>query len=323
MGSRLYAGQRLRALRQRHTLGQNAMAARLGVSVSYLSQLENDDRPLTSTVLAALGRQFPLDLDSLQADDGARRFAAARAVLDDPLFGDALPDPQAVARLAEQQPDLADRLVALHAAYRAAEERLQMLDETIDSGAEQGGRLPWDEIRDWFHQAGNYVDLLDRGAETLSETLKGASSEALADRLAAAHGVIVEELADVDAATIRRFDAARRALMLGPALPPESRRFQLAWQLVALELGGGIAAVAAIRVSRGGRSSKTPARSKPTLTSPTGVPLSSRTGTFARADSPRVPVCQSTISWPSSTCWYGVLTSSPMRDGVGWARRMP
>lgn len=244
MAQRLYAGQRLRALRLRHGLGQAPMASRLGVSVSYLSQLENDDRPLTSTVLAALGRHFPLDFDNLQADEDTRRFAAASAVLDDPLFGDTRLDPQAVARLAEQQPALADRLIALHAAYRAAEERLQMLDETIDSGADQGGRLPWDEIRDWFHQAGNYVDLLDRRAERLSDELDGGTADALAARLASGHDLTVEDLADAEAATIRRFDATRRVLLLGPALPPESRRFQLAWQLVALELGREISAIA-------------------------------------------------------------------------------
>ncbi len=154
ISKRIYAGQRLRALRRRHGLGQSTMAQRLGVSVSYLSQLETDDRPLTAAVLAALGRAFPLELDAIEADDRTARFAAARAVLDDPLFGDARPDPQAVARLADQQPELADRLIALHTAYRAAEERLQILDETIGAGA-GGGRLPWDEIRDWFHEAGN------------------------------------------------------------------------------------------------------------------------------------------------------------------------
>ena len=82
-------------------------------------------------------------------------------------------------------------------------------------------------------------------------------------------------------------------------------------------------AVTPITASSGGRSSKTPVRSNPTLTSPTGVPVLSRTGTFARADSPRVPVCQSTTSLPASTSSNGVLTSSPMREGVGWARRMP
>lgn len=241
---RLYAGHRLKALRRRHALGQSAMAQRLGVSVSYLSQLENDDRPLTSSILAALGRQFPLDLEALETDDGERRFSAARTVLDDPLFGEARLAPEQIARLTEQQPELADRLIALHAAYRAAEERLQILDETIDTGADQGGRLPWDEIRDWFHQAGNYIDLLDRRAEKLAAELNGASDAALASRLASGHGIIVEDLADAEASAIRRFDAARGSLLLGPALPPESRRFQLAWQLVALEMGGEIAAIA-------------------------------------------------------------------------------
>jgi predicted transcriptional regulator/DNA-binding XRE family transcriptional regulator len=240
---RLYAGQRLRALRRRHGLGQAAMAQRLGVSVSYLSQLETDDRPLTSSVLAALGRAYPLELDSIEADDRAARFAAARVVLDDPLFGDARPDPQAVARLTEQQPELADRLIALHAAYRAAEERLQILDETIGAGS-GGGRLPWDEIRDWFHEAGNYVDLLDRRAEALAEELDGAEAAALVRRLAERHGVEVEDLADADGGLLRRFDVERRRLLLGPALSAESRRFQLAWQLVALEMGPEAAAIA-------------------------------------------------------------------------------
>ena len=240
---RLYAGQRLRALRRRHGLGQSAMAQRLGVSVSYLSQLETDDRPLTAAVLAALGRAFPLELDAIEADDRTARFAAARAVLDDPLFGDARPDPQAVARLADQQPELADRLIALHTAYRAAEERLQILDETIGAGA-GGGRLPWDEIRDWFHEAGNYVDLLDRRAEALAGELDGAGAEAIVARLARRHDVQVEQLPEADPALLRRFDAEERRLLLGPARSAESRRFQLAWQLMALETGAEVTAIA-------------------------------------------------------------------------------
>src|SRR3546814_13505082 len=49
--TRLYAGERLRALRRGLELGQPAMAARLGLSVSYLSQPENDARPLTAAVI--------------------------------------------------------------------------------------------------------------------------------------------------------------------------------------------------------------------------------------------------------------------------------
>ena len=54
MKHRRFVGQRLRALRSDHGMKQGELAARLGISVSYLSQLEHDDRPLTATLEAAL-----------------------------------------------------------------------------------------------------------------------------------------------------------------------------------------------------------------------------------------------------------------------------
>jgi transcriptional regulator with XRE-family HTH domain len=53
---RLFAGNRVRDLRKRLALPQAALATRLGVSVSYLSQIENEERPLTPPVLIALSR---------------------------------------------------------------------------------------------------------------------------------------------------------------------------------------------------------------------------------------------------------------------------
>uniref|UniRef100_UPI0015773D5B helix-turn-helix domain-containing protein n=1 Tax=Sphingomonas bacterium TaxID=1895847 RepID=UPI0015773D5B len=47
---RRFAGAELRALRSRLALGQATMARRLGLSISYLSQLESDDRPVTAAV---------------------------------------------------------------------------------------------------------------------------------------------------------------------------------------------------------------------------------------------------------------------------------
>ncbi|ODU20178.1 MAG: XRE family transcriptional regulator [Sphingomonas sp. SCN 67-18] len=242
MRRRLFAGAQLRALRQRAGLGQSAMALRLGISVSYLSQLENDDRPLTPAVLAALGRHYPLDLDQLAADDPAQRFAAIRGAMDDPLFAASTVPPEALARLVEQQPGFVDRFVALHAAYRHAEERLNIVDESITSGGGAGDRPPWEDIRDWFHEAGNYVDPLDRRAEALAEKAE-TTAPALTDRLRADHGVSVSIAAD-EGGVLRRFDAARRHLTLGGALPPESRRFMLAHQLVALDMAERIAAIA-------------------------------------------------------------------------------
>ncbi len=98
------------------------MAARLGISVSYLSQIENDARPLTPPVLAALARHHPLDLDAIQAGQPERRFTALHAALADPIFAETRVSPDNLARIVEQQPDFADRFLLLHDAYRRAED---------------------------------------------------------------------------------------------------------------------------------------------------------------------------------------------------------
>ena len=45
MKRRIFAGDRLKALRAERGLNQAAMGELLAISTSYLSQLENDDRP--------------------------------------------------------------------------------------------------------------------------------------------------------------------------------------------------------------------------------------------------------------------------------------
>jgi len=167
---RHFVGERLRALRTRAALGQAAMAARLGLSVSYLSQLENDDRPLTPSVTARLAAAFPFDWRIFDEDDSDRRASGLRAAMADPLFAGPQPTPETLHRAAEQQPQLADRFIALHAAWRRAEERLQIVDDAISTGVQGGDRLPWEEVRDWFHEAGNYIDPIDRAAEALAGT---------------------------------------------------------------------------------------------------------------------------------------------------------
>jgi len=242
---RLFAGAELRALRLRAGLGQAAMAARIGLSVSYLSQLENDDRPLTPKVIEALGAAFPLDWRPVETDDAARRVAAMRTAAADPLFA-APPIPlETLYRAVEQQPALADRFVQLHAAYRRSEERLQIVDDAIASGVPGADRLPWEEVRDWFHEEGNYVDAIDRAAEALAARLcdaDGPSEAVLAAYLHDAHGIAVALAGHEEArAPLRAFDRAARRLVIDRALPPESRRFLIAHQLMAVEVEGAIA----------------------------------------------------------------------------------
>ncbi|WP_457312871.1 helix-turn-helix domain-containing protein [Sphingomonas sp. UYAg733] len=232
--TRLFAGEQLRALRHSAGLNQATMAARLGLSVSYLSQLESGVRPLTSAVTAALRRNHPNALADIEDSAPTMRIASLSAALADPLLPPA-PPPDTIARLAEERPEIAERIIALHGAVRAAEERLQIVEETISSGA--GGRMPWESVRDWFHQAGNYVDTIDRAAETLADTL-GPGEAALIGALAR-HGISIETATD-DPSPLRAFDRTQGALTLGGALPPESRRFLIAHQLAALEFDGMI-----------------------------------------------------------------------------------
>ena len=245
---RLFAGVRLRALRIERGLRQAEMAERLGISVPYLSQLEHDDRPLTPTVQTALSTAFPLEWDAAEEDQATRRFAAMREAASDPLFdGNALPLDQ-LTRIAEQQPALADRFIALHQAYRHAGERLQIVDDAMANDASGGSRLPWEEVRDWFHSAGNYIDRIDRSAEALADVMRGdMPSPDLASLERHLRDILGVTLTYVHGAAmpLRAFDPVTHGLSLDSAQPAESRRFQLAHQLAAIALGSEIEQVIA------------------------------------------------------------------------------
>ncbi len=236
MKRRLFAGEKLRAIRLARNLKQADMAGRLGISVSYLSQLEHDDRPLTPALMERLARDFPLDWEELEADNATRRFAALREAAADPLFASPLTADQ-IARLAQQQPAVADQFVALHSAYRRAGQRLQIVDEALANEQDGGGRLPWEQVRDWFHNAGNYVDALDRAAEKLAARMSGkAPSPATAALERHLRDTLEISLSYAPAKGLRDFDATMGHLVIDQSQPEETRRFQLAHQICALAL---------------------------------------------------------------------------------------
>ena len=239
---RIFAGSALKELRARSGLGQGAMAQQLGLSVSYLSQLESDDRPLTVAVIEALIHAFPLDWQRFDSDRAATRLAAMREAISDPLFDEPPPSPEALHRSVEQQPLLADRFLRLHAAYRHSEEQRQIVDEAIASGVPGSGRLPWEEVRDWFHTAGNYVDPIDRGAELLADQIEEGEA-AIVAQLEGKGLKVVFATSDAADMPLRAFDRKTGCLTIHRALPTASRRFLLAHQLAALQLSGPIAEV--------------------------------------------------------------------------------
>ena len=95
---KLYAGVKLRETRTRAGLTQKDFAARLGVSLPYLNQMENNNRPVSTTVVLALAMEFGVDVTELSTGDAERLVSDMREALADPVFADGAP-PMADLRL--------------------------------------------------------------------------------------------------------------------------------------------------------------------------------------------------------------------------------
>ncbi len=229
---KLYAGAKLRELRTRLELTQRAFAEKLGVSLPYLNQMENNHRPVSTGVVLGLAQEFGLDVTELATGDAERMVVDMREALADPVFGDTAP-PLADLRLAASNaPALTRAFLELHRAYRQTHERLASLDEALGREDSAVQPSPWEEVRDFFHYCDNYIDAIDRAAERLGESASpGVDVEAAAKVLLKEHGTTVhlEEFA-----ALRSYDASSRELTLSSQISPATRRFQLLHQVALL-----------------------------------------------------------------------------------------
>ena len=241
---RIYAGPALRDLRGRMGLSQQGMAAALQISVSYLSQIESGDRPLTLTVMDALARSFPEAWATIDEAGGTSLLVRALQASTDPSIPDPLPGDPALHRVLSRHPTLAKRIVALHDAVLQGQNQSRALDDRIADGAADRGRQPWEEVRDWFHHERNYVDAIDRAAEEIGTSLPaGPIGVVLARHLDERYSVTVESTQTGDRA-LRAYDASSRILRVDPSQQPETTSFSLAHQLARLELSAIVREVA-------------------------------------------------------------------------------
>ncbi len=161
---KIYAGVSLRETRARAGLTQRAFAERLGVSLPYLSQMENNHRPVSAGVLLRLASEFGVDVGGLTTSDSERIVVDMQEALADPVF-DTIP-PLADLRLAASNaPSLARAFLNLYRAHRQGQEQLAALDEAVGTAGQNATPAPWEEVRDFFHYCDNYVDAVDRAAE--------------------------------------------------------------------------------------------------------------------------------------------------------------
>ena len=226
---KLYAGAKLRELRTKLDLTQKDFAARLGVSLPYLNQMENNNRPVSTTVVLGLASEFGLDVTELSAGDGERLVSDMREALADPVFQGKMPPLADIRLAASNAPGLARAFLDLHQNYRQTHERLASLDEALGREDARAAPSPWEEVRDFFHYCDNYIDAVDRAAEHFA-TRHSAETSMRAVAIAALQetGVAVS-FSDAD--TLRRYDPEARTLSISSLATPETQTFQLLLQL--------------------------------------------------------------------------------------------
>lgn len=239
--ARALIGRTVRRLRAERSLSQQALAARLGISSSYLNLIEHDQRSVTASLLIKLAETLRVELGELSGSQERQLEVGLREAFADPLLGvEAVPDAE-VEAIAGSSPNAARAVLALYRAWRVARE---------DAGgiALPSGRrvlLPNEEARDLFDSRGNHFPALEVEAEGLAAALGPISpsemNHLIAERLRREHriSVTVQPLSGA----LRRYDPAARSLVLSESLPRESRGFHMAFQLALLEAREAVEAV--------------------------------------------------------------------------------
>ncbi|MEQ8308914.1 MAG: short-chain fatty acyl-CoA regulator family protein [Hoeflea sp.] len=247
---KLFIGGRVRAIRSEQGLTQAGFAAKLGISTSYLNQIENNQRNVSASVLLALAETFSVDIASLSDQDTDRLLADVSEALADPVSGGAQPSLSDIKLVVQNAPSFARAFVALHQAMRRSGDQLAELDETLERSGAMSEPTPYEEVRDFFHYVDNYIHDLDMAGEALSRDLarsRGVSTKALADHIERRHRVRVVIGAGGEGATggekdsqsgLRRFDPVSRVLWLNPRSPASTQAFQIACQIALNEHDG-------------------------------------------------------------------------------------
>ncbi len=233
---KIYAGVKLREARLKTGKTQKEFAASLGVSLSYLNQMERNNRPLSAAVVLKLVQEFGFDVRSLSGDEANRIVVDMAEALADPLFAGARPHEEDLRLVATNAPAVAHSLLALYRAHRQTAERFAALDEALGEQAHDLAATPWEEVRDFFHYCDNYVDAVDRAAETFAKQagfLGKDKRQAGAAWLKNHHGIETQ----ITDGPLRSFDPVSKTLTLSKAADPATQAFQMAHQIALLSQG--------------------------------------------------------------------------------------
>jgi XRE family transcriptional regulator, fatty acid utilization regulator len=246
--AKMFSGARLRRLRNERGFTQAGLAQALGLSTSYVNQLENDQRPITVPVLLALTERFDLPPQYFSPDTDARLVADLSDLF---VVGAEHGVSHAqIEELVARMPEVGRGLVTVHRRLRDATEELEgCRSRATDETSQPLQRpMPFEEVRDFFCDRNNYIGDLDAAAEHMfAETgmrpggLDLQLSELMRDRF----GITVLIDDELPETSKRRYHVDTKVLRVARWLMPGQRAFQIATQLALLSQSDLISAIVA------------------------------------------------------------------------------
>jgi len=239
---KIFAGARVRRIRNGLKLTQTAMAQALEISPSYLNLIERNQRPLTVQLLLKLSSAYKVDLDELQGESGGSA-GQLREVFADPLLAGEIPGEQELLEVAEAAPNAANGMIRLYRAYREQAARLSDLAELLSKEGQApaltGARVPLDEVRDRLERRPNFFAAIETAAEAFHAKLAPGDdlTGALKTWLKSEHGIFVRALPVHAMPNLRRrYDRHTTRLFLSERLSPFDQLQEIATEAALLAL---------------------------------------------------------------------------------------
>ncbi len=124
-------GNRLRSLRKDRGLSQVDLAAKMGISASYLNLIEHDQRNLTVPLLLKISEILNISLHAFSPQQEGSQIAELTEILKDPIYEDLEVGDSDIGELVSNSPALCSALAKTYGAYRNFMEDFQVLNERL------------------------------------------------------------------------------------------------------------------------------------------------------------------------------------------------